>query len=193
MNEYTTVNILDMIDVIGEDKVVRVLSDFSCPKNQEIECFIRNNAINFAKRKMSVTHLVMNGDNKLVAIFTLAHKALEISNEGLSSAARRKIKRYAQLDESRNSYMISAFLVAQFGKNNPDSSDNISGNELMDNVIEVLERVQRDVGGGVMYLECEDKPKLLTFYENERNRFRVFSERYSETDQTKYIQLMRFF
>ena len=31
MNAYTTVNILDMINVIGEDSVDLILSDFSCP------------------------------------------------------------------------------------------------------------------------------------------------------------------
>lgn len=60
MSAYTTVNILDMIKVIGEDNVNQLLSDFSCPKNDEIENFIKKNAIDFAKRKMSVTHLVMD-------------------------------------------------------------------------------------------------------------------------------------
>ena len=87
MNTFRTINILDIIDAIGEESVNLILSDFSCPKNGEM----------------------------------------------------------------------------------------------------------RDIGGGVVYLECEDKPQLCSFYQNDNNCFRVFGERYSEKEQIKYIQLLRFF
>lgn len=194
MNAYTTVNILDMINVIGEDSVNLILSDFSCPKNDEIENFIKKNAVDFAKRKMSITHLVMDENGKLAAIFALTHKAVKIKDEVLSSTLKKKIKRYAQLDEDTNSYMVSAFLIAQFGKNYEErEGEPVSGNSLMDNAMDILTAVQHDIGGGVVYLECEDKPQLLSFYQNDNNCFRVFGERYSEVDQTKYIQLLRFF
>ena len=194
MNAYTTVNILDMINVIGEDRVNQILSDFSCPKNDEIENFIKKNAIDFAKRKMSITHLVMDENGKLAAIFALTHKAVKIKDEILSSTLRKRIKRYAQLDEDTSSYMVSAFLIAQFGKNYEErEGESVNGNSLMDDAMDILAAVQHDVGGGVVYLECEDKPQLLSFYQNDNNFFRVFGERYSEVDQTKYIQLLRFF
>lgn len=194
MNAYTTVNILDMIKVIGEDGVNHILSDFSCPKNAEIENFIKKNAVDFAKRKMSVTHLVMDDQGKVAAIFTLTHKALKVRDDVLSSTLKKKIKRYAQIDEDTNCYMVSAFLIAQFGKNYIErDGEPINGNSLMDSAMDILTAVQYDVGGGVVYLECEDKPQLLSFYQNDNNCFRVFGERYSEVDQTKYIQLLRFF
>jgi hypothetical protein len=81
-------------------------------------------------------------------------------------------------------------LVAQFGKNYSYEKGNaISGNDLMKLAFKVLENVQREIGGGIVYLECEDKPELLSFYQNENNRFTVFDERYSNEDKTKYIQL----
>lgn len=193
MNTYRTINILDMIDAIGEEGVNLILSDFSCPKNVEIENFIRKSAVDFAKRKMSITHLVMDEQGRLTAIFSLTHKAVKVQEEVLSSTLKKKIKRYARLDEESGSYMVSAFLIAQFGKNYGESTENLlSGNRLMDNAMDILTAVQRDIGGGVVYLECEDKPKLLSFYQNDNNCFRVFGERYSETDQVKYIQLLRF-
>ncbi len=90
--------------------------------------------------------------------------------------------------------MVSAFLIAQFGKNYEErEGEPVNGNSLMDDAMDILVAVQHDVGGGVVYLECEDKPQLLSFYQNDNNFFRVFGERYSEVDQTKYIQLLRFF
>jgi len=194
MNGYKTINILDMIDAIGEDEVNQILSDFSCSKNNEIENFVKKNAVDFAKRKMSVTHLVLNDNSELIAIFTLTHKALELGDENLSSATRKKLKRYAQLNETTNSYIVSAFLIAQFGKNYSNNVNlQVEGNSLMESCMNVLETVQRDVGGGIVYLECEDKPQLLSFYQNPQNAFRIFGERYSDVDNTKYIQLLRLF
>ena len=138
MSKYKTVNLLDLLDVVGEETAKQILSDFSCPKNSEIETFIRRNALDFAKRKMSITYLVFDEESSVSAMFALTHKAIEISNEGLSSTARRKIQRYAQLDSNNNSYMVSAFLIAQFGKN--DGVLALRGNELMELAFEVLEK-----------------------------------------------------
>ena len=192
MNHYEAVNILDMLNAIGEDAVKNILSDFSCPKNFEIESFVKQNALEFAKRKMSITYLVIDEEGQLAAIFALTHKAVQLTNEGLSGSMRKKIERHAKLDEQSNTYMLSAFLIAQFGKN-AQYTEKITGNELMDMTMNILVAVQREIVGGVVYLECEERPQLLTFYENEQNRFRVFGERYSDKDQVKYIQLLRLF
>lgn len=130
MNHYEAVNILDMLNAIGEDAVKNILSDFSCPKNFEIESFVKQNALEFAKRKMSITYLVIDEEGQLAAIFALTHKAVQLTNEGLSGSMRKKIERHAKLDEQSNTYMLSAFLIAQFGKN-AQYTEKITGNELM--------------------------------------------------------------
>lgn len=192
MSQYNAVNILDMVDAIGEDAVKNILSDFSCHKNFEIENYVKKNALEFAKRKMSITYLVVDEEGNLVAFFALTHKAVQLTNEGLSGSMRKKIERHAKLDEQSNTYMLSAFLIAQFGKNDR-YKEKVTGNELMDMTMNILVAVQREIGGGVVYLECEERPQLLSFYENEKNRFRVSGERYSDKDQMKYIQLLRLF
>ena len=195
MNEYSTVNILDMINAIGEDALTGILSDFSCPKNQEIELFVRNKAIDFAKRKISITYFIVdNSSGEIVSIFALTHKALDISGDALSATSKKKLSRFAQLDESSGSYTVSAFLIAQFGKNYAiEQPDGWNGVRLMEKTFETLEKVQRQIGSGVVYLECEDNEHLLEFYQNQHNRFHSFNERFSDADNTKYIQLLRFF
>lgn len=194
MRRFETVNILDMAGAIGETKLRQCLSDFSCPINTEIEHFVANNAIEFAKKKLSVTYFVVNENGKIVALFTLAHKAVEIGDVSLSNVKRRKISRYAMLDTETGSYTVSAFLIAQFAKNYAiDNGKSINGSELMDLNFEILERVQHDIGGGIVFLECEDKAKLLEFYQNDKNGFIPFDERYSVEDHIKYIRLFNFF
>lgn len=194
MNKYKVFNILDMAEAIGETNLKELLSDFCCPKNEEIEQFVREHAYEFARKKLSVTYIVVNKDNYIAAIFTLAHKAVEIGDANLSNSKRKKISRYAILDSETGSYTVSAFLIAQLGKNYAlDAEKRLSGNELMDLAFEVLETVQHEIGGGVVFLECEDKPKLLEFYQHEVNGFVPFNERYSVSDHVKYIQLFNFF
>lgn len=194
MRQFDTVNILDMIGAIGEAKLKQCLSDFSCPINREIEQFVINNAIEFAKKKLSVTYFAINEFGKIAAVFTLAHKAIEIGNASLSNSKRKKISRYAIMDSEAGSYTVSAFLIAQFGKNYAvEEGKGISGNELMDLTFGILEKVQHDIGGGIVFLECEDKVKLLDFYQDEKNGFMPFNERYSVNDNVKYIQLFNFF
>lgn len=192
MSSFESVNILDMIEAIGEEELQLILSDFSCPKNQEIEHFVRKNAIEFAKRKMSITYLVIDEESRIAGIFTLTHKAVQLLDAGLTGTVRKKIQRHARLDEATDSYILSAFLVAQFGKNYQYGEANaFKGNELMDMTIVTLKEIQRQIGGGVVYLECEDKPQLLSFYQNKENRYQIFGDRYSERDAVKYIQLMK--
>ena len=63
--ELKVVNILDLIDVIGEDETKNILSVFICQKNPEIENFVRNSAVDFAKRYGVVT--VLKGSGTIIA------------------------------------------------------------------------------------------------------------------------------
>ena len=51
MAKFKVINILDMLESIGEDGVKEVLSDFSCPLNCEIEHFVKVDSIPFSRNK----------------------------------------------------------------------------------------------------------------------------------------------
>ena len=191
--QVITENILDMIENSGENDLSNDLSAFSSPLNPEIEGFIREKAIDFAKRKLSITYLVNDlSDGSILGYFTLTHKSIIINDANLSSTAKRKLARYSRMDKTSGSYMASAFLLAQFGKNyGIDGGKRISGAQLMQLATDVLVSIQRQIGGGIIYLDCEDKPDLVSFY-TEQN-FKRFDDRFSLEDDQKYIQFMRFF
>lgn len=198
MSKCIAVNIQDILKAVGEEKVQSLLSDFSSPLNEEVEDFVHNKSIEFAKKKLSITYLVIrktdDGKTVLVGIFTLAHKAVEVTNTNISNTARRKLSRYAKLDEETDKYNVSAFLIAQFGKNSAVSEKwKISGNELMDLAFEVLRHVQYFVGGGVVYLDCENIDKVLEFYKSDYNRFKIFGERVARSEGKLYLQMLKFF
>ena len=93
---------------------------------------------------------------------------------------------------STRNYMASSFLLAQFGKKYALAKENrIDGSELMRLATGVLISIQRQIGCGIVYLDCEDKEELTSFYK--RQNFKQFDDRYSTEDNQKYIQFMRFF
>ena len=53
MNDCLIVNILDLTETIGENEVKNILSEFTCPKNEEIESFLRKKK----KKKKNVNYI----------------------------------------------------------------------------------------------------------------------------------------
>lgn len=185
-------NILDELALSGEAKLREDLSSFSCKKNLEIEEFIREKAIDFAKQKLSITYLIVDTDNGLIlGYFTLTHKSVILNSDRLSRTFQKKLARYSRLDRDTGNYVVSAFLLAQLGKNYAvEVNEHISGKQMMKLVNDILLDIQRRIGGGVLYLDCEDNPKLKNFYAGEN--FKEFADRFSSEDERKYIQFMRF-
>lgn len=197
MNSASNIQIMNILDVLeydGEEKLNDRLSAFSCPANMEIDHFLKANALNFAKRKFSITYLIFDeNDGQILGYFTLAHKAIEIKNDNLSNTTRRKISSYARLDPDTNSFTVSAFLLAQIGKNyGVDNGTRIIGNELIGYANDIMADIQHRIGGGIIYLDCEDRPHLKNFYV-QKNHYKVFGERFSHSDGIRYLQMVRFF
>ncbi|MBP3870427.1 MAG: hypothetical protein J6E46_05590 [Faecalicoccus sp.] len=196
-----SINILDYIERIGLNATVEILDKFSTQRsnreqslNEDIEIFLKNNAIQFAKEKKSITYLVFNvKEGVLLGYFTLAHKTIEIPESVLSKTKRKRIERYARFNKTLNAYPVSAFLIAQFGKNYAlDEGQRISGNDLMQFADKELYEIQHRIGGGVKYLDCLDDTKLIDFYQK-KQQFQLFDERIIEKDGKRYIQLVKFF
>ena len=194
-------NILDLIAGVGEETVNMMIEPFSCVKsvddenknlNPDIENFLKENAIQFAKEKKSITYLVGDEESgEILGYFTLAHKAVVIPADGLSTTTIKRMNRYAQLNETTNTLTVSGFLIAQLGKNYAIEDGNlIKGTELMHLARNELLEIQYRAGGGLIYLDCEADARLIDFYENEG--FKLFGERISQHDGKRYLQYMKF-
>ena len=203
MTGYRVVNLKILVEEIGEDTVNGILSDFSCPPNPDVEYFLHKKALEFAKHGWAQTHLVFASYKNtwvLVGYFALANKYMRISAKRLgksSSSVRRRIAKFATFDSSLKSYILPAPLIAQLGKNYSNGyNELITGDELLSEACNKIQRMQIDVGGKFAYLECEDKPKLIDFYS--RNGFCEFDHRLLDGDETdkldgKYlVQMLKY-
>ena len=55
-------NIIDIMDYEGEEELELILSEFISQKNDEIQTFLKDKAIEFAKKKLSITYLVTDSE-----------------------------------------------------------------------------------------------------------------------------------
>lgn len=183
---FVQVNLAEMISEIGEDRVKAILSDFSCPLNKDVEFYIRDKAIVFAKQGWAATHLVFASYKDtlvLVGYFTLVTKVIMIYKANMSKTLQKKISKFSQPDVSMKRYVMSAPLIAQLGKNFNKGYDKlITGDELLKLACDKVKSIQTDVGGKFVYLECEDKPQLIDFYTS--NGFVNFGKRNLDKDET---------
>ena len=161
--------------------------------NTDIEQFLKKDAVQFAKEKKSITYIVGDkNDGSLLGYFTLTHKPIEILAEGLSKTTIKKIEKHSRRNKEGNSYVVSAFLIAQFGKNyGVDNGKRITGDELMTLCFRELSEIRYRIGGSIEYLDCEADAGLIRFYQDQQ-QFILFGERISEKDGKRYLQYMKF-
>lgn len=188
------INILDLMEEVGEDTVRNILSNF-VSENNEVEEFIKNKAIEFAKRKWSITYLVSDSIKKeLLGIFTLASKAVQVgTTTGLSNSIVKRINEFSIKNDNGVNIASTAYLLAQFSKNK-GNKEKLSGDQLLTESLKKLREVQTKVGGKLLWLECENtNQEALSFYQKEEFGFQQFNTRYDEQSGVKYIQMIRSF
>ena len=162
----------------GEEELKQILSEFSCNKNPDVERFLKNDSIVFTKKNQSVTYLVFtNDDAVLVGYFTIAIKPITVNTEKFSNTIKRKIARVSEVDEETGTYTLSAYLIAQLGKNFADgANEQVTGKQLLQAAVDTIKELQYIAGGMVIFLETDNNQRLLQFYEDQ-NGFKRFDTR----------------
>ena len=197
-NRYSVINIRRYLNSdnpkLGESRLLQVLSGFSCLRNPDVERFLKKSSVEFTKKNQSVTYLVFDISSMvLVGYFTLALKPLTVRGETVSNTVKKKLLRVSEWDEKSDTYTMSAYLIAQLGKNFTSGADQkITGEELLALAWDKIKEIQYLGGGVVTFLEAENEEKLLSFYRD--NRFSQFDTRQtaSDTDEAhELVQLLR--
>ena len=212
MQGYKLILLKDYINEMREDDAKSLFSLFSCPINHDVEKFLRISAIEFEKQSISTTYLLFashGADTPLIAYFTLAVKVLtlspKIANQKTHSGKRtslsknllKRIAKFGMHDRYSGIYTIPAPLIGQIGKNFTNGYNKlISGDELLKIACDRVWYIQRLTSGKLVYLECEDTPKLTDFYFE--NGFVEFGKRMLDNDEkdslssSYYVQMLKY-
>lgn len=183
---YNVISLEDMYGVLGEEKTRSLLDEFECGLNKDVEYFIKEKAIEFLKSGISKTFLVTSSfkdKQVIVGYFALTNKITKIRKSTLNSNWRKRLNRFANKDESDNkNFSVSLPLIGQLSKNYKNGYNTlISGDLLLKLACDKVREAQKILGGKLVFLECEDKPVLKSFYES--NGFVCFGKRNLERDE----------
>ncbi len=192
---YTVESLATISAARGEAFVQKLISGFSCRHNPEIDGYLQNRALDFTKKSMTVTHLVFDDETKLlVGYFALTHKPVTFKADILSGSQRKRIERFAKVNHESGTYTVSAFLIAQIGKNYlANGGDLITGETLLSLARNHLLIAKEQIGGQIVFVEMEHGNEFLAkFYRD--NGFAIFGSR-DENENGKpitYDQLFLF-
>ena len=177
----------------SDEEVSEFLKSFLCKKNKEVQWFLRKLSMRFARLNISATHLVLSEDfERIVAYYTLVCKPLSVMADELGDDNRKSLEEFCRLNEQRQCYDFSAYLIAQLGRNYAqDLTETISGDELMEVILDHLRRMRINLGGNVAFVEYErGNAKLLDYYT--RNGFVSMHSKSDSGENDKLAQLFRF-
>ena len=96
VNKFIVLNIREYLECedmrLGEDALKQILSEFSCPMNPDVERFLKENAIEFAKKHQAVTYLVLSAEDvELLGYFSITIKPIVVRAESFSNTVKKKL------------------------------------------------------------------------------------------------------
>lgn len=185
--KYTTISLFDLLNLeyeIGKSTIVKILSDFSCPINPDVEHFMHHKAYDFEKTGLARTYLVYAhpspDESYLVGIYSLGLSSVEIS-DNLTRSDKKKIfgTTYAI---GKN---IKTLLIGQLSKNYANGYNQyIKGYTLLTLAFSKIKQIHMLFPSVVVHIDCKDEIKLRQFYES--NGFKLLKKQ--ANDMLLYLQ-----
>lgn len=142
----------------NQDKLNTAFKRFSCQREADLENFLQEKAILYENTNFGKTYLILDSTelkNKnfvIAAYFTIAQKSVDISE--VSAKKRRKMLGvYPGRDKLKS---IPAYLIGQLRRCDSYSSQQLSGNAILNECYHAISLASRIVGGNLIVLECRE-------------------------------------
>ena len=161
--------------LMGEDNELlqQFLSSFLCEKDQDIEVFLHERAVNFEDLSKSRTYLVCDEkelENKpinqvtIYGYISLVLKILHIP-ESMSNRMRRELDGFSAKIHGEQISDIPCYLIGQLGRNSNVPKESLAGDKLLQYAYDIIAAAVESVGGRYIMIECKAEAKLIKFYE----------------------------
>ena len=152
----------------------RILSSFSCERDEDIENFLHSRAVEFEKLSKARTYLICDEEQiskeefyldqlKIYGYVAIALKILSVPEEW-SNRKRKALDGLSAKIHGEPIKDFSCYLIGQLSRNSKVSHDSISGKDLLQMAYDVIAAAVDAVGGRYMMIECREEKKLVDFY-----------------------------
>lgn len=154
--------------MIEADKAFQNLvnSEFEFYDNSDMKDYFADKALKDERNHKTRSFFVVSSDKdneELLGAFSLSLKSIVLSK--MNNSARRKVLPNCKLSAMKHIESIPTILIAQIGKNTKVDTP-INGIDLMNLVIQTINKARSIIGGQKIVLDSVNVPKVITFYEN---------------------------
>jgi hypothetical protein len=161
------IQLTELISKFGTSTVIKLLADFCCKLDCDVEHFIRKKAVPFEVMDHSRTSLIIwvnetNDDYEILAYYSLASKSFCL--DGLPRSTQKRIRGGDPLP-SQKTNAVSSILIGQIGRNS-NSSLHFPSEALFREIFVSIRAINCVIGTRIIYLECKDIPQLKSIYES---------------------------
>ena len=158
---FYVVKLKDVLQLDSFPKLYEKLSNFSS-KNNDVADFIKNKAIDFEKRDMSRTYLILDpATEEIVGYFSLSLKVLNFSDE-VSNTVKKRIH-----GMKSDAPFVPVILIGQLSKNF-SYSGTVKGKDILDYAMDIVNKIHDMIGCRVCIVETlsnKENQKVVDFYE----------------------------
>lgn len=170
------------------NELEQLFESFKSEKYPEAEDFIKNKALEATSNNESVTYLVLDKDeSKLLGFFTLALRAIRICESNLKNQnASDKFRSMFEYSKADDAYYLSGYKIEYVAKND-NMKNKITGSDLVDTALTIVKRTSSEIGGMLEYVEIDDDPKLIHFFDN--NGFNEINIEFEKENNLKYKKI----
>lgn len=186
-----------------EEDIKKLLFSFETLKSSDssgaddVEFFLHNKAIQFEKMDLARTYLVISTFRSkavLAGYFSIANKPLTIPRRQFHMLSKSMQKRLMGVGHrtEQQSFVITGYLLGQLGKNFSEDAQlarSCNGSDLLQLVYRKVAEAHRIMGGRILYLECEDNDKIISFYRN--NGFSLIEQFQSENGYRMMVKQLK--
>lgn len=114
-------------------------------------------------------------------------KVITVPTKHLSKGMQKKLARFATRPVNLKEFQLTSPLIGQLGKNyTAGLNQYITGDELLGMALDMVKKGQLILGSKHVYVECEEKERLLAFYEE--HGFVRFNKREVEKEAEAHVQ-----
>lgn len=147
-----------LINGYGKDELLPVFKCFKTKRDEDVQNFLVENAIDYENSGAGRTYLVMNKNNKndIFGYFTLGLNTLRFE-EGFDD-----VKDAYPGIELYNNKQLPVYALFLMGKNDSCPEGFSMAKVFKKDVLNLVSEAKKRVGGSILYLDCIDD--LVTYY-----------------------------
>jgi len=185
--DITLVKLGDILDGFTDSEVHDLLISFECSKNSDVQSFLHETARLIEESDKGRTYIAVTTSSyesldvplEIVGYFTLALKYFTFGS-GISKSVKKKLNGLSSGVEG-----VAGYLIGQLGRND-NTLICVAGSILLKAAIDQIRIAKDVVGGRFIMVECEQNPKLISFYET-NNFIRINNDPKDNMAQLYYL------